>query len=348
MVSKTVSIIVPIYNAEAFIDRCLDSIVHQTYQDLEIILINDGSTDESLVNCEIWCEKDDRVKLINQENAGVSAARNVGIEIASGDLLLFIDIDDYIEVNTVSLLVNQQAQTQADLIIFGFYRHFMNGTFKKNEGNQMAKSLASNEFFSQFWQHYEEEITNTPFNKLYKKQILKDHGIYFPEGITMGEDLLFNLDYLKFTDTIFISDAYLYHYIMHPNQATLKVDLDIYEDYIQFFNKIEFLASSKKVSNNFDWAHHYNQLLKHMITAMEMPYRSNTLNAREQKAQLFKIAEAFQSNFNLQYLTAENHRENVIKNLVRDNKYHQLHVYLKTIQDSKRVVKSIISITRGG
>lgn len=346
--TKLVSIIVPIYNAEKFIDQCLNTIVDQSYQNIEIILVNDGSTDQSIDKCIAWEQADSRIRVIDQVNGGVSIARNKGIDVATGELLLFIDVDDYIEQETVKTLVEQQSQTQADMVIYGFYRHLMDGTIRKNEGNQTTKMMSSSQFLSQFWQHYEEEITNTPFNKLYKSQILKENHIYFPEGITMGEDLLFNLDYLAFTKQILISDSYLYHYMMHPNQATLKVNIAIYEDYIHFFEKIESIILTKISADDFDWKHHYHQLLKHMITAIEMPYRSDSLDSKEQKEQLFKIIQAFQNNFELENLISEDKLENIIRKLIQNQKYYQLHVYLKTIQDSKKVAKNLLSMTRGG
>lgn len=346
--SKLVSIIVPIYNAEKFIDQCLNSIVNQSYQNIEIILVNDGSSDQSIVKCDAWGQADSRIKVLNQANGGVSVARNRGIDVATGDLLLFIDVDDYIEQETISVLVEQQAQTQADMVIYGFYRHLMDGSIRKNEGNNIAKMMTSGQFMSQFWQHYEEEITNTPFNKLYRSKILKENHIYFPKGITMGEDLLFNLDYLAFTNKIFISDSYFYHYIMHPNQATLKVDIDIFEDYIQFLKKIELVILMKISVDDFDWDHHYHQLLKHMITASEMPYRSNTLSGKEQKEQLIKIIQAFQSNFDFQNLIAKSNHEIIVKNLVQNHKYSKLHIFLKTVQGSKKMAKGLVSITKGG
>lgn len=346
--TKLVSIIVPIYNAEKFIDKCLNAIVNQSYHNIEIILVNDGSTDQSIDKCIVWEQADSRIRVIDQVNGGVSIARNKGIDVATGELLLFIDVDDYIEQETVKTLVEQQSQTQADMVIYGFYRHLMDGTIRKNEGNQTTKMMSSSQFLSQFWQHYEEEITNTPFNKLYKSQILKENHIYFPEGITMGEDLLFNLDYLAFTKQILIFDSYLYHYMMHPNQATLKVNIAIYEDYIHFFEKIESIILTKISADDFDWKHHYHQLLKHMITAIEMPYRSDSPDSKEQKEQLFKIIQAFQNNFELENLISEDKLENIIRKLIQNQKYYQLHVYLKTIQDSKKVAKNLLSMTRGG
>lgn len=346
--TKLVSIIVPIYNAEKFIDKCLNAIVNQSYQNIEIILVNDGSTDQSIDKCVAWEQTDTRIRVINQVNGGVSIARNKGIDVATGELLLFVDVDDYIERETVRTLVEQQSKMQAEMVIYGFYRHLMDGTIRKNEGNQVAKVTSSRQFLSQFWQHYEEEITNTPFNKLYNRQILKENHVYFPEGITMGEDLLFNLDYLAITKQILISDSYLYHYMMHPNQATLKVDIDIYEDYIHFFEKIESIILTKISADGFDWKHHYHQLLKHMITAIEMPYRSDYLDGKEQKVQLFKIIQAFQNNFELQNLVSKGKLENIIRKLIQNQKYYQLHIYLKTIQDSKKMAKNLLSMTRGG
>ena len=118
--SKKVSIIVPVYNIENYIEGCIKSLVYQTYNKIEIILVNDGSTDNSLSVCERFAVSDNRIKIVNKANGGLSSARNSGIDVANGDFIMFIDGDDYIACNTLSELVLQIEKYDADIVQFGY------------------------------------------------------------------------------------------------------------------------------------------------------------------------------------------------------------------------------------
>ena len=117
--NKLISIIMPVYNAEKYLNRSIESIMNQTYNNIEIILVNDGSTDNSLEICTSYQEKDNRIKLINQANKGVSFARNKGIDEATGDYIMFIDSDDYVEKNMIEDMVSKITEDDIDLVISG-------------------------------------------------------------------------------------------------------------------------------------------------------------------------------------------------------------------------------------
>lgn len=115
-----VSVVVPVYNVEKYLDRCLNSIVNQTYHNLEIILVDDGSPDRCPEMCEEWAKKDNRIKMIHKENAGLGMARNTGIENATGDYILFVDSDDFIELNTVEQAYKLAIKEKADIVYYGY------------------------------------------------------------------------------------------------------------------------------------------------------------------------------------------------------------------------------------
>ena len=115
-----VSVIVPVYNVEAYLDECLESICSQTYRNLEIILADDGSTDKSGEICDIWQAKDPRIRVIHQQNAGVSCARNAGLEICTGDLISFVDSDDWLDLQMFEKLVSCLSENDADAAMCGF------------------------------------------------------------------------------------------------------------------------------------------------------------------------------------------------------------------------------------
>ena len=123
-----VTVILPIYNVDAYLDRCIQSVVYQTYTNLEIILVDDGSTDRCAAICDAWCEKDARIRVIHKKNAGLGMARNTGIDNASGKYILFVDSDDYIELNTVEMCVCAAEKESADLVSFGLKQIGENGT----------------------------------------------------------------------------------------------------------------------------------------------------------------------------------------------------------------------------
>lgn len=125
-----ISIIVPVYNSEKYIDRCLDSILNQTYKDLEIVLVNDGSNDQSLKILENYALRDTRIKVVNQENKGVAAARNTGLDNATGDYILYVDSDDWIENNMVERMVELSAN--ADIVFCGNDNAVSPESVKKN------------------------------------------------------------------------------------------------------------------------------------------------------------------------------------------------------------------------
>ena len=120
MIKGLISIVLPIYNVEKYLNRCMNSVVNQTYPNLEIIMVDDGSTDSSGILCEQWKEKDDRIVVVHKKNEGLGLARNTGIEYARGEYIFFFDSDDYIELNTVESLYCAAKENHSDIVTFGF------------------------------------------------------------------------------------------------------------------------------------------------------------------------------------------------------------------------------------
>ena len=186
-----ISIIVPVYNNSLFLDECVKSVLSQTYYDWELILVDDGSTDDSGEICDSWTMKDDRIRTIHQINAGVSAARNRGILESKGDHLMFLDSDDsFYESSCLLKLLQRLQETKADCVVFGFKQasgSIWAPPFEKVYSNRQQFLLD----FS-FW--LQTELLSSSVNKLYKKKLLNQ---IFPEDMSYGEDLVFSLNYLK-------------------------------------------------------------------------------------------------------------------------------------------------------
>ncbi len=214
--NELVSIIIPVYNAENSLVRCLDSVISQTYADVEIIVLNDGSSDNSQKICEEYKEKDNRIKFINQENQGVSKTRNTAINIANGKYVLFIDSDDTISIDYVETLVTEAVNTGADLVICGYENVY---DLKKETITYGSDLLYSFETFDVFDKLSEKMLLATPWGKLFVKDKIQS---YFREDISLGEDVCFVLNYLKNIGVVKIVDKALYQYFISTNAQSLS------------------------------------------------------------------------------------------------------------------------------
>lgn len=201
-----ISIIVPIYNAEQYIHRCIDSILAQSFTDFELLLINDGSPDNCGVICDEYAAMDSRVRVFHKANGGVSSARNLGIERSQGEWITFIDADDYVHPKFLSSLYEKH---DFDLIVGSFQivgsNDIWNGTLKDLSYNRITLRKYIVELSSMI-------NFQTPWGKLFRTNIIKDNQIKFDERICIGEDSLFILNYLLYTDTLRLSEQTYYYY----------------------------------------------------------------------------------------------------------------------------------------
>lgn len=197
-----VSVIVPVYNVEQYLRRCLDSILCQTFSDFELIVVDDGSSDSSGQICDEYAEKDKRIIVIHQSNAGVSAARNKALCCAKGEWVIFIDADDYIS----SDYIMRAKACNSDLVIMGYD----DGTMVQNP--KVGKyNLACDDNIIFLFNNFN---MLTVWAKIYQMSIIKDHSIFFNESLAFGEDTLFNNTYIKYSSSAqSISYAGYYHTI---------------------------------------------------------------------------------------------------------------------------------------
>ncbi len=215
------SIVIPIYNCERFIDRCIKSIINQSYKNIELILINDGSTDNSNIICKKYSENDNRIVYIEQKNSGVSSARNKGIEKATGDYITFVDSDDYIEKNTLELLNKIIEKEKCDIIKYGYVKEsrFLKKTYEFSiEKNININRESYNEkVYPYIFQTY--DLSNI-WNAIYKKEVISN--IRFDEDLKYGEDFKFMIQALLQSKSLYIESRCLYHYVYNSNSAINK------------------------------------------------------------------------------------------------------------------------------
>lgn len=219
---KLVSIIVPVYNKEKYIENCITSILNQTYSDLELILVNDCSTDNSFNICKTFAEIDKRIILVDlAENGGPGHARNEGITISKGEYIQFVDADDELDPHMTEKLVRNIGNT--DLVVCG-YRIDDTEFNKSSSVFEKAGIYNRDDYLRLIFKWRTDAFIGSPDNKLYKKTILKQNSLKFPENQRWGEDLLFNLRYYERVDQISIIDEALYFVKRGINSLSTKND----------------------------------------------------------------------------------------------------------------------------
>ena len=228
MKNPAVSIIVPVYKVEKYINRCIDSILAQTFNDFELILVDDGSPDNSGAICDECAKKDSRIKVIHKQNGGVSSARNAGIKVAQGEFINFIDSDDTIPVDSLENLINLQKQNDADFVCCGFDMYSENSFIKtfpfvnKYIDFSKIKDDDARVFLS--------NLFRGPCAKLYKNNIVQKNNMLFDENVHIGEDTIFVYDYLSRCKNVRCGDIVVYNYLRNDQSATAKA-CDKYAEY---------------------------------------------------------------------------------------------------------------------
>ena len=213
-----ISIIVPIYNAEKYLNKCIDSLVNQTKKELEFILVNDGSTDSS--EDIIKSYKDKRIKYFKNKNQGIGKTRNFGIDKATGKYLMFLDSDDYLDINACEKLYNKAIKEKSDLVVFDFYR--VEETLKEvTINNFKSSSLKENPNLLL-------DINLGPCNKLIKRELIDKNNTRFNEELKY-EDTPFVTEIIKNANKISKLNEYLHYYVIHSNSETTVRDERVFD-----------------------------------------------------------------------------------------------------------------------
>jgi glycosyltransferase involved in cell wall biosynthesis len=217
----TVSIIVPVYNAEKAIARCADSILNQEYEDFEAIFVDDGSKDGSPAILDAYAKKDARVKVIHKANSGVSSTRNLALEQAKGTYIQFLDADDWIPDNSTKMLVREAEEKKADLVVADFFRVVGKNVARKG-------SIVSNDVLT--LQQFAELMMESPsdfyygvlWNKLYRNDIIQKYNVRMDEDLSWCEDFIFNLEYLLHVKTVAPLQVPVYYYVKTEGSLVSK------------------------------------------------------------------------------------------------------------------------------
>lgn len=269
--SDLISVIVPIYNIEKYIDRCVESVVNQTYKNLEIILVDDGSTDNSSSVCDDWAKRDSRIKVIHKKNGGLSDARNFGLDNAKGDYIAFVDGDDFIDINMYDSMLNYLKKYNCDICICGINK-IENG----REFITRPYMYSNNEFTILNNENALVELLNdrldvSSCNKLYKKEIIND--LRFPYGITNEDFALMYKFFYRSNQIIIINENY-YKYIQRQGSiTTTKFNERQFDKYYNCIQMMDFIEEN--IPNLINEAKYY--LWYHTFCLLKQLYLENLI-----------------------------------------------------------------------
>ncbi len=315
---NTISVIVPIYNKEKYLRKCIDSIVNQSYTNLEIILINDGSADASLKICEEYALKDSRIKLISTENRGAARARNTGIEVAKGEYISFIDADDYVENSYFETLVYLMKKYQPDFVECGFERVVEGETYAFPSKQDQIQIMTRKEALIELYGKDDDAHVKTVImcNKLFKRNLF-DNIAYVPGRIIDDETIIYKI-INKAEKVVDLKDK-LYAYVqssnsvMRKNFSMKRLDdtIDVYDECINFFkNEPEIqaccikraiyfygeLIENIKTSDKIDKRIAFNRVIQKFNEKMK--YFENFPHEVKQGVEINSVIESYNANMN--------------------------------------------------
>ena len=288
-----ISIIVPVYNVEDYLPRCIDSILKQSYSKLEIIIVDDGSTDNSSYICDEYMHKDSRIKVIHQQNAGVSVARNTALSIINGYYVAFVDSDDWIHPNYIEKMLYAIKMYNAELACCAYKKVEYSDNFQFKNENQdefETKLILVNSSNNYLPGH------GSACCKLFQSNIIKDYNLSFPIGIRYAEDYIFGCQYMMHCKRIVDMNIILYYYFQRATSATHTFDIQYYQYAIK---RTEWAI---KLYSNI---HEMPQTTKNMIFATEIVnnitnifnYYSSSVTAQKTISVMKKSFDSFKTYF---------------------------------------------------
>lgn len=241
-----VSIIVPVYNAEKNIGRCIESVLGQTYKDFELILMDDGSKDDSGKICDEYAAKDARIRVVHKENSGVSDTRNQGITLARGEYLQFIDSDDWITPDATGHFVRMAQEYRCDMVITDFYRVI--GERVSSKGAIEKEGLLSrDEYATYMMQKPADFYYGVLWNKFFKRSIIEKYGISMDSSISWCEDFIFNLEYIRNISSVYVMKVPVYYYVKTKGslvsqgmsiKKTIQMKRTVFAYYNEFYKEV--------------------------------------------------------------------------------------------------------------
>jgi glycosyltransferase involved in cell wall biosynthesis len=285
-----VSIIVPIYNVETYLRQCLDSLINQTLKGIELICVNDGSTDNSLAIIQEYAQRDNRVVILSKDNGGLSSARNAGMKIAKGKYIGFVDSDDWVDFNMFEKLYNKGILKDADMVMCAV-----------NCVNEMTQEIENTDTYFQlscFTEKFNDIVFNhrdtknflfdisvTAWNKIYRRELIEKYNIIFPEGLIFEDNPFFYETYFKAENVIIVRES-LYYYRMNRKNSIIKKTNKKFFDVVKIMDIIE-----ETLINQCLFEDYKNDFLKYKIDTIL--YRFSQIQKDYQKEFFYIIKRNF-------------------------------------------------------
>ncbi len=293
------TVVIPVYNVEKYLDRCVNSVVNQTLKNLEIVLVDDESPDNCPMLCDEWAKKDARIKVIHKKNGGLGYARNSGIEVATGDYITFLDSDDYMDLKAYEIVTSHAIEKNLDVCYFKHRRITKDNKKIEVSKEKSAYIFEGKEEIKRFMMDMIGEDPTTertsPFSMsvcmgIFRLSTIMQSGIRFvSEREVASEDLIFHMNYLKHINKICVLPYVFYNYYINPNSITMTFNYGKYQRLIKLLYVVK-----DELLKDFTWdvirIHYYSQQLRIIKVVLRYASKSN-YSIKEKKNYIKKLCE---------------------------------------------------------
>lgn len=333
-----VSIIIPVYNVEKFLPQCLDSVVQQTYKNIDIVLINDGSPDGSDAICQDYANQYHQINYIKRENAGASASRNYGIGIAKGEYIFFLDSDDYLKEDCIANMVN--AAMSGQLVATGYMidDEASRAVFAPQQNNGNYDSVKS--YLLDFHKYFATKF-NFSWGKLFLKEILDQYDIRFPEDCSLSEDVLFNIAYYNHCDkgVLLLEDNGYYYRQSDSSTLSKKFNPKMFEWNERAYSAIRDYLVENGAMTAQNRTHFYSNVLGNLFYSTELLSSQKSIGRNEKAKLIHTYSNTQLAKEAYQYSAPSSKRSRLMKVLLKNRMVNTYVFAYKWIQTIKKIIR---------
>lgn len=320
-----ISVIVPVYKTEKYLRRCIDSILEQTFNDFEIILVDDGSPDGCPAICDEYTKKDDRIRVIHKENGGLSSARNEGMKVAEGKYIMFCDSDDKVDSKWCETFLVEANNNPDAWIVSDVWKIKQDGKHEKfnNEIDHISKS--------NYFEIYKMGLSAYVWNKIYRKDKIQELNLVFDESCYFAEDVEFNVKYCMGCDSVIFIPKPLYFYYDTPGSIMKKFYPNWLELHLPLFYKRLPLISDKNIGEYCDiWLYHFINMFDSVFD------KRNTMGFIQKMKYNYKMMNTEEMRFCIEHASGEKESAIVMKVLKKHN-YYLFWIFQKIVKLKRRI-----------